>query len=275
MLYIPKNVLLWFFCQTSTGRQALLTDLRKRETRTSLRRSQLPPKKPPPSLPPGAEFGKPDPSDRHSSALDYLTGGAQIYQNDPPSRHSHPAWSGNTSPKPPLGKVPRSLSSEGLLSRNSSENVPRRSPGGSPTLRKQLLENPKPMRRSADSDNDYEEMAPIEVTPYAIHDVVPTTGRELTNGKRNLPERPAPPLKCSVTTLKSRDPPPVVIPRGTRAKTVSLHGSAYDQMQAPPLATSLPTPRESPPRPKRKPPASPKPVRNKTNGNTKEVSRYI
>ena len=261
-----------FFCQTD--RQVLLSDLRKKETRASLRRAQPPPKKPAPSLPPGAKFGNPDSSNhRLSSEPDCLTGGEHIYQNDPPWRHSTP-WGGNTSSQLPPRKIPRSFSSEGFLSRNNLENVLRKSPSGSPTLRKSLPELPK--SQSVDSDNnDYEEVGEIDVTPYAVHDVVPMNGRELTNGKsdRKVPERPAPPPKGGVT-LKCRESPAFAIPCVPRANTVSIHGSAFDQKQAPPMATPLPKPLRSPPRPPRKPSASPKPGRSKTNGTTK-VSRYV
>lgn len=242
--------------QTSDTRQALLTDLRKKESRQSLRRVQQPPNKQIPRLPSdAAKFGKPNKTAN--------LGGGNI--SPKLTQKSRPAVEVKVHAGPPKFR------------RKSVENMLGKAPcSDSPTLSKKLPGVPKLKPRSSDSDDDndgYEEIPEITpVQPYAVHDVLSPAERMVTNGKKG-PERPVPPPKSGFT-LKPREPPPAIAPRFPRASTISNNAlSVFDQkLQTPVFPTAIPKPLRTPP----KPPSSPKRDRRpKSNGHVKEVRNQM
>ena len=267
-----------FYFQPLTSRQALLKDLRKKETRQSLRRVQPPIIKPP-------FMGK-----RHNSAAENTRTYTNGHQTSN-SRKERPKTvelggldknSSKTLPKvepkihagPP--KFRRKNSADNLLANNS----PRISPVSAKkmfNLKKVEVNN----NNDSEDDDGYEEVAAIsEVKPYAVRDIAPADKLTGINGRRVGPERPAPPPKVVMTMRPS---PPIVSPRAPRSHTLS--GVVMEQKlgQAPPAAIQRPTkpppkvpqspPKvpQSPPKVPQSPPKVPQsPRRNKKEG--REVS---
>ena len=238
-----------------TNRQALLTDLRKKETRQSLRRVQPPVLK----LPNRPISTAADNNHTYSNGF-----------NCSPTKERPKTVDlgglGKTSPKPPTKnlvhtgppKFRRKNSIENLLSKGS--------PNTSPTFRKKSLDLHS-TKSSSVNDDDYEEIPEVsEVKPYAVHDVIPPAERMAMNGRKG-PERPAPPPKV-VMTMKPA--PPVVAPRVPRANTVSAIGSAMEQRLGLGSPTNIQKPSRTPP----KLPQSPRRPR-KDFETGKEVSEFI
>ncbi|CAB3993414.1 neutrophil cytosol factor 2 isoform X1, partial [Paramuricea clavata] len=240
-----------------TTRQALLTDLRKKETRQSLRRVQAPVIKP--------TFM------RHSSATEI---GDHTYANgfNSSNRKERPktvelGGLGKTSPKPPPKVEPKIHAGPPKFRRkNSVENLlANKSPKTSPIFGKKPFDTKifDDENNNVNSDDDgYEEMAEIrEVKPYAIHDVISPAERLKSINGRKGPGRPAPPPKV-VMTMKSS--PPTVAPRVPRANTVSALGSVVEQKRGRGSPTSIPKPAKMPPKGSQSPPKLPQsPRRNR------------
>ncbi|XP_028398397.1 neutrophil cytosol factor 2-like [Dendronephthya gigantea] len=243
-----------------TERQALLTDLRKKETRQSLRKVKPPVNK---------QQYKPLPGERHSSVIESDHTYANGYREHPRKERPKTVELGGLekmSPKPLPRVEPKMHAGPPKFRRkNSLENIlAEKSPKGSPRFGKKGLGSKKGETNNNDiddDDGDYEHIPDVtEVKPYAVHDVITPAERLMSTNGRKAPERPAPPPKVVTTMKPSRVfAPPTVAPRFPRAKSISTVGSITSTVEAKPTLGSptFPKPVKMPPKIPQSPPKGP------------------
>lgn len=260
-----------------TERQALLTDLRKKETRQSLRKVKPPVNK--------QEY-KPRPGDRHSSVIESNHTYANGYREPPRKERPKTLELGGLEKMSPK-RLPRvepkmHAGPPKFRRKNSLENIlAEKSPKSSPILGKKnlgLKRGETNNNVSDDDDDDYEQIPNVtEVKPYAVHDVMTPEERLMSTNGRKGPERPAPPPKVITTMKPSRVfAPPTVAPRFPRPKTVSTFGSNTFAEAKPTLGSpTFPKPVKMPPKVPQSPPKitqTPRRAKKDTETPGKEVS---